>query len=129
VVVETLKPSNGKRVFIAQITPVEIISGISRLKRELIISANEATEARRLVRRHIMREYRVVNFTNRIVEHAQDLLETYSLRAYDAVQLASALEVQTKLAAANQPPLIFVSADVRLITVANSEALQTHNPV
>lgn len=54
-VIEVLDPINRNHVFIAQITPVEIISGISRLKSEGSISADDAHEARLLLKRHIHR--------------------------------------------------------------------------
>lgn len=128
-IIQALDPASRNFIFIAQVTPVEIISGISRLKRENIISDADAREARLLIRRHVHREYRLVNFTNRIVERAQDLLEAHPPRAYDAVQLASALDNNARLVAANQPPLTFVCADQRLLAAATSEGLQAHNPV
>jgi len=71
----------------------------------------------------------MIYLSDAITLRAQALTGQYILRAMDAIQLASAMEIQTKLAAANQPPLTFVSADVRLLTVASAEGLQTYNPV
>jgi len=39
-----------------------------------------------------------------VLHHAEDLLETHALRAYDAVQLASALESSARLVAAGLAP-------------------------
>jgi len=50
------------------------------------------------------------------------------LRAYDAVQLASALRANRALQAARLPSLLFLSADDRLITAATHEGLATDNP-
>jgi len=50
------------------------------------------------------------------------------LRAYDAVQLASALIANQALTLRQLPPLTFVSADDRLIKVAMAEGLATENP-
>jgi hypothetical protein len=50
--------------------------------------------------------------------------ETYGLRAYDSVQLASALMLASRVRTA----LIFVSADVELNNVALAEGLTVENP-
>jgi len=50
------------------------------------------------------------------------------LRAYDAVQLAGALEARNKLAALEIPTLTFVSADTELLSMAYAEGLGIENP-
>jgi hypothetical protein len=50
------------------------------------------------------------------------------LRAYDAVQLASALVVSEALAEADLSAPTFVSADDHLLAVARTEGLHTDNP-
>jgi len=56
------------------------------------------------------------------------LLERHPLRAYDAMHLASALLTQTELEANRLPPLIFLTADDRLLDVAQAEGMKTDNP-
>jgi hypothetical protein len=55
--------------------------------------------------------------------HVPKLAKVHSLRGYDAVQLASALEVENELTSLNLPNLIFVSADNELNNAAKSEGL------
>jgi hypothetical protein len=124
----TLSPDSGNKVFIAQVTPAEMMSAISRLKREGLISIDMAAQSRVLIDRHARREYRIVLLTKQIVQSAENLLELYPLRAYDAIQLASALSVQKKLMVANQASPVFVSADIRLLNSAKTEGLQTQHP-
>jgi len=50
------------------------------------------------------------------------------LRAYDAVPLAFASIVNQSLIAHGLPPLIFVTADDRLITATRGDAMTTENP-
>ena len=52
----------------------------------------------------------------------------HPLRAYDSVQLASALAANQALVLRTLPPLILVSADDRLMKVAVAEGLTTENP-
>ena len=59
---------------------------------------------------------------------AGQLVVQYPLRAYDAVQLASALRVQLDLAQTEATPLTFLTADDRLIAIAQAEGLLTDNP-
>jgi len=54
--------------------------------------------------------------------------ERYPLRAYDAVQLASAIFARSGMQAAGASPLSFLSADTRLLTAAQAEGFVTDNP-
>lgn len=121
-------PGARNIILIAHITPIEIVSGTMRRRREGSISARTSRATRLLVDRHTSREYRVVGLTGSIVRRAEDLLELYALRAYDSVQLASALESNIRLIAAGLTSLIFVSADNRLLTAATTEGLLTDDP-
>lgn len=121
-------PQNGHLIFIAQITSVEITSGIARLQREGAISVTIAQSAEALLERHIRRQYKTISFTNQVAQRAKNLLKTYPLRAYDAIQLASALEANGKLTAGGLQLLVFVSGDTRLLSAAVGEGLSTHRP-
>lgn len=60
---------------------------------------------------------------------AGDLCRSYRLRAYDAVQLACTLAVREyTLAHQVSSELIFVSADVGLLGIANAVGLWVENP-
>lgn len=52
----------------------------------------------------------------------------HPLRAYDTVQLASALRAQSDLGTIGGPPIVFVAADDQLVAAARAEGLQTDNP-
>jgi len=121
-------PTAGHTLMIAQVTPAEIVSGVARRRREGTIPARTAHAIRLLVDRHTRREYRVIALQAQVLHRAENLLETHPLRAYDAVQLASALESNNRLVAAGLAPLVFVSADIRLLAVAIAESLATDDP-
>ncbi|MBC7869396.1 MAG: type II toxin-antitoxin system VapC family toxin [Chitinophagaceae bacterium] len=120
--------SIGHRIHIAQITPIEVVSGVMRRRREGSITPRTARALRLLVDRHTKREYVVVRLTENIALMAEDLLEKYPLRGADAVQLASAIEINTVIAGIGLSPLIFVSADQRLLAAAVNEGLMTDDP-
>lgn len=112
----------------AQITSVEIISGLARQVREGLISPTEMRKLRLLVGSHFALEYIIIELELPVIQRAEDLLLTHPLRAYDAVQLASALDLHARLVAAGQAAPVFVSADRRLLAAAEVEGLITDDP-
>lgn len=56
-------------------------------------------------------------------------LKKYPLRAYDSVQLASALKIHRIHAQAAPGLFAFVSSDDRLLAVAKSENMSVENPL
>lgn len=123
-----ITPTAGHTLLIAQVTPAEIVSGVARRRREGTIPARAAHAIRLLIDRHTRREYMVIALQAQVLLRAENLLETHPLRAYDAMQLASALESNDRLVAAGLAPLVFISPDTRLLTVASAESLKTDDP-
>ncbi|MCI0661790.1 MAG: type II toxin-antitoxin system VapC family toxin [Acidobacteria bacterium] len=123
-VVETLEQN---RILIAGITIVEVISAIVRRKREGSLSSSDATKAIADFRLDISSEYAVIELTGDIIEDAASLTETHELRAYDAVQLATALQVRNHLASGTAD-FTLVSADKALNEAAISEGLSVEYP-
>lgn len=62
----------------------------------------------------------VIKLSNAIVRFAGDLAEKRSLRGFDALHLASALELQKAIPL----PVLFSSSDARLLESAKEEGLQ-----
>jgi len=74
------------------------------------------------------KQYRRLALTNAVIVRAMRLAESYRLRGYDAVQLATAVELHTARATAGLPPAVFVSADVELNGAAKTESLVVDDP-
>lgn len=72
--------------------------------------------------------FQVIEIDQALIETPGELVIQYPLRAYDAVQLASALRFQSNLAQIPNFQLVFISADNRLLDMAQSEGLLTDNP-
>ncbi|MBX3086456.1 MAG: type II toxin-antitoxin system VapC family toxin [Anaerolineae bacterium] len=121
-------PTSGNSLIIAQVTPVEVMSGISRYKRENILTASAAKSIRLLLDRHVKQEYFVIELTAILVQQAEDLLEKYPLRAYDSIQLATAVAASGQITSAKLTPFVFVSGDKRLLAAANAEGLTVDDP-
>jgi predicted nucleic acid-binding protein len=106
-------PAAGHTLLTARITMVEIYSALARRKREGSIPTSNVQVAVQAFTAHSATEYDFVELNLNIVTLAQGLLERHPLRAYDAVQLASALASNQTLVAAELPSIIFLSADDR----------------
>lgn len=120
--------SAGHTIIVAQITAVETVSAIMRRMHGKTISKRTARAARLLSDRHYTRQYEKIRLTIGIILSAENLLEKYSLRAADAIQLASALEAHHKMIRHGLSAPIFVCADHRLLAAAIAEGLQTDDP-
>jgi hypothetical protein len=121
-------PSAQNTIIIAQVTQAEVVSGAMRRKREAAISDRTARAIRLLLDRQVIREYQVIRLSNQIMQRSENLLEIHPLRAYDAIQLASALESNNLLLTMGLTPLVFISADIRLLTASTAEGMNIENP-
>jgi len=123
-----VSPAQGNIISIADITRAEVTSALARRAREGAITLDERGELMRTFQAHCATEYRLVPTEHFIIDLAIDLIQRHPLRAYDGVQLATAIIINRSLAAHGLPPLIFVSADGDLITAAQAEGLMAENP-
>jgi hypothetical protein len=122
------EPTAGNVIITARISMVEVYSALNRRLREARLGIVDYAQ---LVTDFVVTcaaEYELVELTLPVVERARSLLERYPLRAYDAVQLASALMAHDTLQTAGLSPLTFLAADGRLLSVAQAENLATDNP-
>jgi len=122
-------PATDNDLAISQITWVEVHSAFARRLRDGSLSAQRFDLIAQKVREDFENEYRVIDVDQTLIETATELVMQYPLRAYDFVQLASALRFQsTTLVSVPNTQLVFVSADNRLLNIAHSEGLATDNP-
>ena len=117
----------GQYRYIAEITGVEMVSGIARLAAGKNISDHERTMALTEFRRDFTKGYIAVSVNTPLIQSAMRLAEQYVIRGYDAVQLASALSVKDRLSN-SAIPLVFVCADTALNKAARAEGLSVANP-
>ena len=115
-------------LLISRITVVEMRSALARRKREASIQPQDHADALTALSEDCLIRYRFVEFEAPVVDLAGEMLDRYVLRAYDAVQLASALATNRLLTDANLAPLVFVSADNNLLAAAQAVGLQIDNP-
>lgn len=121
-------PAAGHLIITARISLVEVYSALNRRLREAQLDPNDYAQIAADFAALCAAEYELAELTPAVIQRARQLLERYPLRAYDAVQLASALLTNETLQAIGLPDLTFLAADTRLLTAAQAEGLSTANP-
>ena len=83
-------------IYIARITMVEVTSAVARRHKGRTLTSKEASSILHRFRQHLAGRYTVLEITPALFDEAMRLANTHALRAYDAVQLAVALEINRK---------------------------------
>ncbi len=114
----------GNRFGVLAISAVEIRSAIRRRQRAGDIAPGVATAILETVQSHLETRFirQVVNDT--VIDTALEMIDRYTLRAYDAIQLAGCLVLGTIAVEA----FTFVCSDHRLLEAAQSEQLKVLDP-
>jgi predicted nucleic acid-binding protein len=123
-----LDPLANHTIITARISMVEVFSALNRKVRETHISLSDYANIANDFTAICATEYQLIEFAVPIYSRARQLLENYPLRAYDSVQLASALVTNNILLASGYAALIFVAADDDLRNAAQVEGLVTEDP-
>jgi predicted nucleic acid-binding protein len=121
-------PQAGHQLLLARITWVEVLSALARLQREGNLAAITINQTIETFRYDWETQYRVVELDQLLTEMAGRLVQGHPLRAYDGVQLAAALRIRAALVNAASATFTFVTADWRLLAIAQSEGLVTIDP-
>jgi predicted nucleic acid-binding protein len=116
------------RIYVARITAVEVFAAITRRQHGGHLSAAEAGAILGHFRRHLTQRYRIIDLTPAIFADAMLKARRRRLRAYDAVQLAAALEIRQQRQEAGFGPMTLISADQPLNAAALAEGLTVEDP-
>jgi predicted nucleic acid-binding protein len=115
-------------LYISQAALVEVVAAMCRRTREQSMTIIDRDRLISTFRQDCHNFFNIWPVTTVVYTIAGDLCCSYSLRAYDAVQLACVLALRSKALAALAPAPIFVCADVNLINIALSVELSIENP-
>jgi predicted nucleic acid-binding protein len=115
-------------IYLARITAVEVTSAVARRRSGATITGQRASSILYRFRKHLSGRYLVVEITPALLDDATRLANAHSLRAYDAVQLAVALDLSRRNQDAGFGPLTLASADQALNDAATAEGLAVENP-
>lgn len=125
---ELTSSEGGNIIVVSRTTWVEVSSALARLYREGAIRLSDLEDTMRLFSQDWNIQYRVVEFDAEVARLATDCLFRYSLRAFDAIQLAACLYLKKEIPDKTDIMLEFLSADVRLLSAAEGEKLSVANP-
>jgi uncharacterized protein len=120
--------SVGNPIYLARITAVEVTAAVARRRKGKTLTSAKASSIFHRFRQHLVGRYTVIEITHTLFNDAMRLANTHSLRAYDAVQLAAALEICQQRHQAGFGPVVLVSADQDLNTAAVAEGLLVEDP-
>jgi predicted nucleic acid-binding protein len=98
---------------------VEARAALARRRREGGLAATEYSRAVKSLNADWVR-YQRVRVTDQVIHKAADIAESFQLRAYDAIHLASALTIRTRLEA----QLVFACWDAGLDDAARRAGLR-----
>jgi predicted nucleic acid-binding protein len=105
------------------LTRVEVLSAFARRKREQAQAFEVLTESRAAFLR-AYQQWSEINEAESVRRHAERIVETYPLRAADALQLGAALVA----AEDDSRSLDFVTLDIRLADAAEKEGFRVLGP-
>ena len=120
------QPNN--KIILARITWVEILSAFARLQRESKIDPAALMLVNQAFKFDWDTQYQIMELDKGLAEKAGGLVQKFPLRAYDSVQLASAVKIHEIFSKTVQGMFTFVSADDRLLNAAKAEGLNAENP-
>jgi uncharacterized protein len=124
--VKALLASNT--IITARISIVEVISSLNRKVRDSEILIADYWLVSTDFKAICINEYQLIEIATPVYDRACLLLERHKLRAYDSVQLASALIANTRLQASGLPALTFLAGDNDLRTAAQAEGQMNDTP-
>lgn len=124
-VVEIASLSSTNRLAVSAVSPVEARSAIRRRERAGDIDQETATFVLDRLWQHVGTLFIRQAMNDTVLDGALEMIDRYSLRAYDAIQLASCLALKTTVGSERTT---FVCADQQLLDAARSELLPVFDP-
>jgi len=123
-----LTSSTDLEVFTSSLTTIEAICAFARRLREGVLTQATYATVERAFDYDVRYKYGLIEVTSVTLATTRDLAKRYPLRAYDAVQLASAWLANQCLVRAGKAPLTFICADEQLLSIAETAGLLSDNP-
>lgn len=114
-------------LFATEISLVEVGAALASIERSGQISTALRERALQAYLAMMHNRYQIVSVRQSLLMSGVRLTQIHPLKGYDAVHLATALEV-SQMASSQELSLTFVSGDQRLLKAARAEGLPIENP-
>ena len=115
-------------VFTSRLTVIEGVCTFARRQREGMLSPRDHRQLLTIFDYDFAHRYNILDVETMVIDTARQMANRHPLRAYDAVQLATAWSLDRDLVSNGEAPLTFICADDRLLAIAQAEGLRTDNP-
>lgn len=116
-------------LFAASITRVEVLSAFARLNREVRVDQKALQNVMHLFLMDWNSQYHIVELDQQVLEVACQFVQKFPIRAYDSVQLASAIVLHSFFKETTLENFTFITADNRLLETARVAGLKVINPI
>jgi predicted nucleic acid-binding protein len=126
--VRSFTDDDANIIHVSSLAEVETVSALTRRLNRRDIDQAEFDEACEDLQQDFASQYRIVALTETIIRNAATLARRHGLRAYDAVQLAVALDTSRIISKIEATQLTVVSADAELNAAAMAEGLNVEDP-
>jgi predicted nucleic acid-binding protein len=127
--VQALMDTEDNVLVTAEITIAEVSAALAVIARVGRISRRQRDELWGKFKRDLLTRYEFLPTHRTIISHAAELCQKHPLRGFDAIHLASGLQLQETLAQQEEGLAITcVSGDDTLVTAGQSEGLTVDNP-
>jgi predicted nucleic acid-binding protein len=123
-----VSPASNNSIITSKLSIVEVLSAFNRRQREASISRIDYNDLVKDFLAISNNEYHLLELSDPIISQSQRLLEIYSLRAGDAIQLATATYARKMLHGSGLPAPVFLASDDKLLDAATNENFTTDNP-
>jgi hypothetical protein len=123
--VQTTIATPGHMILVSKIAGPEVISAFTRKRNRGEITETYFQGAVSRFQQDLANQFLGLAVSDELLEAAMEIVKSEGLRAYDAVQLATALQLGS---VTGIDALTFVSADSMLCRVAERRQLQVINP-
>ncbi len=121
-------PVSNNSIIASKLSVVEVFSAFKRRRREATISQIDYADFAKDFSTISNNEYHLLDLSDSIIAESQRLLETYPLRAGDAVQLSTAIYARNMLQNSRLSAPIFLASDKKLLDAAVAEGFTIDNP-
>ena len=128
VVVALTDPAAGHVFYVSGLTLVEAVAAVARRMKGQSLSPSIGAQTLTRIRNDFGSLFTQVPVSPALLSDAERLAQRHALRAYDSVQLVTALSVAAALATANLPSPTFVCSDLELNAAASAEGLTIADP-
>lgn len=127
-VISLTEPNAGHDLYTVTLTAPEIVAALTRRARGGHLDPTRVAQAIAAIRAGWRLQYQTITPDAGIIDRAVDIAEAHGLRGYDAVHVATALELHQARLAEALPPLTFISADQEQLRAAAGEGLAVEDP-